>query len=246
MLNFLRKLRRKEMKGKYIKYAVGEIVLVVVGILIAFQVNSWNTQRLDGVEQRQIFANLHTEFQENKNMLDRALVTYTSALNTNILIIDLVGSSRSELAKHNLDSLFFLSLPALEFFPSSQSIDNVVQSGRLGVLQNEEIVSLMYKWKTTMEHLRDRENTTDAWTNDFVIPLLVKHISFKDMDIYGNLYWAKPSKLKRDYYPLFQNSEFESIIDNSIFLQEMNRQRMVKAKQLIYEILKATEQYVED
>jgi hypothetical protein len=228
------------------KYAVGEIVLVVIGILIAFQVNSWNAQRLARIEQRQIFANLHSEFQENERMLDSALVNYTSSLNATIMINNLVGNSRAEVAKHNLDSLFYLSLPALEFFPSSQSIDNVVQSGRLGILKNEDIVSLIYKWNTLMEHLRDRENTTDDWTNDFVIPLLVKHISFKDMDSYGDLYWAKPSLLKRDYYPLFQNPEFESIMDNSIFLQEMNRQRMLEAQNLIQDILKATEQYVKD
>lgn len=45
MLNFLRKLRRTEMNnnnGKYLKYAFGEIVLVVIGILIALSLNNWN------------------------------------------------------------------------------------------------------------------------------------------------------------------------------------------------------------
>jgi hypothetical protein len=31
---------------KYLAYAIGEILLVMIGILLAFQVNSWNTQRL--------------------------------------------------------------------------------------------------------------------------------------------------------------------------------------------------------
>ena len=42
MFNFLRKLRQKEFKGRYLKYALGEIVLVVIGILIALQINNWN------------------------------------------------------------------------------------------------------------------------------------------------------------------------------------------------------------
>ncbi len=42
MLNFLRKLRLKEMNGKYFKYAIGEIFLVVLGILIAVSINNWN------------------------------------------------------------------------------------------------------------------------------------------------------------------------------------------------------------
>src|SRR5210317_1757772 len=41
MLNFLRNLRRSS-SNKYFKYALGEIVLVVVGILIALSINNWN------------------------------------------------------------------------------------------------------------------------------------------------------------------------------------------------------------
>lgn len=42
MLNFLRRLRRNNMNSKYLKYALGEIVLVVIGILIALSINNAN------------------------------------------------------------------------------------------------------------------------------------------------------------------------------------------------------------
>ena len=49
MINFFDKIRRKLADDnkplKYMKYAIGEIVLVVVGILIALQVNNWNKLR---------------------------------------------------------------------------------------------------------------------------------------------------------------------------------------------------------
>ena len=45
MLNFLRRFRRKNMKGtQYIKYAMGEIILVVIGILIALSINNWKNK----------------------------------------------------------------------------------------------------------------------------------------------------------------------------------------------------------
>ena len=40
--------------GKYLRYAVGEIVLVVIGILIALQVNNWNEYRKEKVEEKKI------------------------------------------------------------------------------------------------------------------------------------------------------------------------------------------------
>ena len=51
MIQFFRKIRydlmEKNKTGKYLKYAIGEIVLVVIGILIALQINNWNTQQIE-------------------------------------------------------------------------------------------------------------------------------------------------------------------------------------------------------
>ncbi len=51
MIKFFRKIRYdlmgKNKTGKYLKYAIGEIVLVVLGILIALQINNWNNQRIE-------------------------------------------------------------------------------------------------------------------------------------------------------------------------------------------------------
>ena len=49
MIKFFRKIRQNLLSegktGKYLKYAIGEIVLVVIGILIALQINNWNENR---------------------------------------------------------------------------------------------------------------------------------------------------------------------------------------------------------
>jgi len=56
MINFFRKKRKKLAEDnkavKYARYAIGEIVLVVIGILIALQINSWNKERLLKIEEK--------------------------------------------------------------------------------------------------------------------------------------------------------------------------------------------------
>jgi hypothetical protein len=51
MIQFFRKIRYSLMNqnqtGRYLKYAIGEIILVVIGILIALQINNWNETRKD-------------------------------------------------------------------------------------------------------------------------------------------------------------------------------------------------------
>ena len=62
MFKFFRKIRqdllRKGKTTKYLKYAIGEIVLVVIGILIALQINNWNENRKDRIKEHQILVDL--------------------------------------------------------------------------------------------------------------------------------------------------------------------------------------------
>jgi hypothetical protein len=59
MIKFFRNIRQnllmENKTGKYLKYAIGEIVLVVIGILIALQINNWNNQRIEENKQTIIF-----------------------------------------------------------------------------------------------------------------------------------------------------------------------------------------------
>lgn len=65
MIKFFRKIRQDLLsKGKtkqYIKYAIGEIVLVVIGILIALSINNWNEKR----QQKQYLNDIYTIIAED-------------------------------------------------------------------------------------------------------------------------------------------------------------------------------------
>jgi hypothetical protein len=52
----------KNKTGKYFKYAIGEIVLVVIGIIIALQINNWNENRTKLKEEQNIIFNLNPLF----------------------------------------------------------------------------------------------------------------------------------------------------------------------------------------
>ncbi len=67
MFRFYRTLRQRllaENRGsKYLLYALGEIALVIIGILIALQVNNWNAERLEQIKSRNYLEKLHGEMQ---------------------------------------------------------------------------------------------------------------------------------------------------------------------------------------
>ena len=74
MLFIFRKLRRSFfLPGKvrtYVAYAVGEIALIMIGILLALQISEWNQGRKDRAEETRILVRLKAEYEENQERLE--------------------------------------------------------------------------------------------------------------------------------------------------------------------------------
>ena len=73
MINFFRKIRKQLADDnkflKYSRYAIGEIVLVVIGILIALQINNWNEDQKDKKLQIRYLKRIHTDIQKDTTYL---------------------------------------------------------------------------------------------------------------------------------------------------------------------------------
>ena len=70
MIHFFRKIRHQLFTNnkfsKYLLYAIGEIVLVVIGILIALQINNWNNQKLINRAEVKSYENIKRQIIEDK------------------------------------------------------------------------------------------------------------------------------------------------------------------------------------
>ncbi len=74
MINIFRKIHfnlvEQNKTGKYLKYAIGEIVLIVIGILIAISINNWNEERKDRIKEQVILHQLKEEYESNLKQLE--------------------------------------------------------------------------------------------------------------------------------------------------------------------------------
>ena len=81
--------------GKYLKYAIGEIVLVVIGILIALQINNWNENRKSKILEKKMLSELAKSIEDNSNvMIQDSLLRKTWNISSDIVI---------KAIEHNLD-----------------------------------------------------------------------------------------------------------------------------------------------
>jgi len=90
MIKFFRKIRRALIESgsmrKYLLYAIGEILLVMIGILLALQVNNWNEWRKDRITEKEILIDLKLNLESNLTFLRERISYFNRGLNSTRII----------------------------------------------------------------------------------------------------------------------------------------------------------------
>jgi hypothetical protein len=249
MIKFFRKIRQNLLSegktSKYFKYAIGEIILVVIGILIALAINNWNNERLNGLEAEVIKKNINHEFAKNQLILTKTIAIYEDSFNANLSLVELIGMNREELLEHNLDSLFNSSWEFDYYFPTSKSFDNVLQSGggHIKLLENVELKNTLMDWTSKIEQLRNYDELITNWQNNQYFPYLLNTVSLKQMNIYNqfNSIYGGESRIKTDYYAIFQELRLENILNNYLFLIQFSLIQLNELKRIQQKIIDLTD-----
>lgn len=142
MLHYLRQIRQKliiqENARKYLIYALGEILLVVVGILIALQINNWNEQKKIFAEETRILTSLKKDLQQARTELGSQIDIEQN--NVDAIRILLTDSPERELIfKHpKVDSLFYAPFISTQtLVPVIQTYADLKASGQVSIISNQ-------------------------------------------------------------------------------------------------------------
>lgn len=166
--------------NKYLTYALGEIILVVVGILIALQVNNWNENRNAKQHEKLVLQelsnNLDLDIQDLKHNLKRDSLSINS-LNTIIKIIDEDIPYNDSMAIHFGRMSYFTN-----FINNTSSYENMKSDG-FNVITND---SLRFKIIKYYEHdsklLKKVENEfINNNQNQFVKPFMMLNFNYNSM-----------------------------------------------------------------
>ena len=176
MFAFYRKMRRKLLEEghlkKYLSYALGEVLLVTVGILLALQVNNWNQNLLDSREESRLLSALSEEMQLNRFRYERGMQLQDGIL---------VAAERLLVATHNpverpSEKQIDQDIPKLmgRFFltTSSSTYDVLVGSGQLGLLSSAELRTQLAGLKLQMELLGTYEVIQANYVDEQLSPFL--------------------------------------------------------------------------
>ena len=196
-------------------YAVGEILLVVIGILVALQVNNWNEDRKARKFEQKMLRELNVSIQNNIQFLNRAIDENKKARQSSQLILNYLETS---LPYH--DSLDYHFSRALFWFHPSLTNDayESLKSYGLHLISNDSIrkkLGDIYEW-TFLERFSDRQ---EEYFNGTVAPLLVNWFTSYEFSGY-----MKPL----DYRELQESSPYKHILRTMI----SNRTEQIKLHEL--------------
>ena len=121
---------------KYLLYAVGEIALVVIGILIALQINNWNENSIQRAEERRILVDLKEEVEQAIDSKIQLRDFYNSKLDTLAYALDkLFSENIVDLSDSECFNVAMTHI--LDWEPSSVStIEELVASGKINLIKS--------------------------------------------------------------------------------------------------------------
>ena len=160
--NIRKQLASENKVMAYLRYAVGEILLVVIGILIALQVNNWNENRKNHSAANDALLSLRTDFQDNVAQIKERVFQVnrtTEYLNKLIKIIDRDSSTV------NPDSLGNYLLRGASWWGvkiTSSTYDALSGAGNLDLIQNKNLRKLLAEFYSTTKSGFEDEGPSEA------------------------------------------------------------------------------------
>jgi len=193
----------KNKTSKYFKYAIGEIVLVVIGILIALQINNWNENRAKSNKETAVLANIHKEFKQNRIQLDSVIDQHRKVHSNCAKIISLfpIKAKPEQAVLDSLSVQLWWSYGGVTFNPSQTTINALASTSSFDIIKNETLRDLLISWSDLItdyqeEELRSRDHTWDQYD-----PYLSKHFDF-----------SFNFKDERNKFDALQTLEFEFLV----------------------------------
>jgi len=221
MFKFFRRIRQQLIVenriSKYLLYAIGEIVLVVIGILIALAINGRANAQKNRAEEKVHLENLLAELEkiENRSLYENSLLKDKVIFNCRRTLAQIHG----EMEMMPLDSmpeLFYgiISIPNSEFV--FNTYENIINTNALNLITNNEIRNALSEVSNGISF----RNTALDWQNDqwstINQPYIIQNIEFLDVTAKKMRADLKlpASAYHNDWNAIFKQKEFRNFVYN--------------------------------
>ena len=184
MFKFFREIRRKRLVDgrikKYLINSLGEVVLIVVGILLALQIDNWKQQSDDRATERLLMSELNKEFLANKKQWDTTIYYHRNGLRSAEFLDSQLPIKLEEV---NLDSIAYHTYQltwVFTFNPSNGVARSILNNSTFQVITNDELRQLLITWNDVLEDYQEEEIRAFNNYENQLKPFLKRNVLFTD------------------------------------------------------------------
>lgn len=231
MISLLRNIRRALLnEGKlirYLSYAVGEVLLIIIGILMALKISDWNEGKKLVAEEREILTALREELKVNQDILKHKMSKSNSLEKTAYRIIEAAAKPESEVSSEEVDQL----IADMSWWQGSDwvtaALEALISSGDLSLIRDKTLQQSIAAWTEDVDQVREIEDREAFTYHELYLPLLISKSDLPQIANYGELPpWSTPLTAdwsenfvemplalpSTDHTTLLKDQEFQNLI----------------------------------
>jgi hypothetical protein len=154
MIKFFRKIRQnllmENKTGKYFKYAIGEILLVVIGILIALSINEWNDKKKNTASEFIYYSRILDDFELDRQLIDELNIKADYRIDSSKqILLDLDAGTKD---KHYLLNQFILATRSDVYEPRNVTFKDLISSGNLKLINDITIKNSLIQYYSELDN----------------------------------------------------------------------------------------------
>lgn len=246
MITLFRRIREKLIgEGnirRYLLYAVGEIALVVIGILLALQINTLNEQQKRSDQESYLILELKKEVEDNLILIEEDIMTNQAGLNGTIGFLKLLQDRGLEDHKDKADSLIVHLYYINTFEPVSGIIDDIVTTGKLDLIRDDSLRKEMANWAGRNIDLYDDIEIRNNYLFNTIIPFVSKYYPLIDTrDVFGDIDLNSPlwNELKDSEHAIDIEKMYSKEMEAHLYNHAMNQEYVINGTRIYQEYIKS-------
>ncbi|MEN0002499.1 MAG: DUF6090 family protein [Bacteroidota bacterium] len=206
-------------------YAIGEILLVVIGILIALQINNWSEADKDAIKEIHYLKSLRVDLEANQKELERVIAISNSTISAADSLLNIAVGGISDVNTMQTASLVFRTIDASTFINKNATIKELLATGDLKTIAHDYLRSSIANWDAEINGILSYEtpNTDNALEHAKIV--------LKYIDVYRG-YLNQPQVTDAMLLNLFNDRDYLNSLSGRIFMPNnlMERYQAQKVK----------------
>ena len=201
---------------KYLKYAIGEIVLVVMGILIAIQLNNLNTDKNIDSKIDDLKHKLIQEVSENINSINQNELRKAKIMTDKISeLLYFIGKPLDQRNQKKLDSLLLFSTVDYDLSLNLNTLTEAKANGEIFLLRNDSLRNALNYLLEFEKLVLEKIGIINNDNNNYNLPYYYKNTNFRNLMVGSQKFDSKKIELstleENNYQLILMDREFENL-----------------------------------